>query len=204
MSSPTSIAPPVELGQAVLKAADNRRGTGGMILTIATEASLFVILFVAYFYLAEGGWRWLREEPPKLTLAFVMLGLLLTSSLVLHWGEQQLKSRRFGVARVALAGTVLIGLCFVGVQVLEYRNHLRTLTPRTNVYGSIFYTITSFHAAHVIVGLLMLSYVLILPRLEPVDRPPYRPYHNVALYWHFVDVVWIFVVAFLYVAPNLR
>jgi heme/copper-type cytochrome/quinol oxidase subunit 3 len=50
----------------------------------------------------------------------------------------------------------------------------------------------------------MLIFVLILPKLEPRQFPPYRPYHNATLYWHFVDLVWVFLVTFLYVAPNVR
>ncbi|HYZ87489.1 MAG TPA: cytochrome c oxidase subunit 3 [Bryobacteraceae bacterium] len=183
---------------------DDRRGTTGMWLTIATEASLFVMLFFAYFYLARGGWRWLDEEPPKLPLALTMMVILLASSAVLHWGETQVKARRYVTGRAALAVTILMGIVFLVLQYFEYKDHLGTLTPRTNAYGSIFYTLTSFHAAHVVVGVLMLSYVLILPRLEPVDLPPHRPYHNATLYWHFVDFVWIWIVALLYVAPNLR
>ena len=51
-------------------------------------------------------------------------------------------------------------------------------------------------------GLLMLAYVVPLP-LGRVERPPHRPLHNAALYWHFVDLVWIVIVALIYVAPNL-
>jgi heme/copper-type cytochrome/quinol oxidase subunit 3 len=183
---------------------DDRRGTAGMLLTIATETSLFIVLFFAYFFAAKSGWRWLDEKPPKLQLALIMLAILLASSLVLWWGEQQVKRRRFLSGRIALVLTLLMGLAFMTVQFFEYRDHLRELTPRTNVYGSLFYTITSFHAAHVAVGLLILFYVLILPGYEPVNAPPHRPYHNAALYWHFVDFVWIWIVALLYVAPNLR
>lgn len=175
-----------------------------MMLFIANEAFLFIMLLFAYFYLAHGGWRWQAEEPPKLGLAIAMLIVLWISSAVLHWGERQVRARNYSRGRAALAATILIGLGFLALQVFEYRNHLRTLTPRTDAYGSIFYTITSFHAAHLIIGLLILGYVLILPQWEPVDRPPHRPFHNAALYWHFVDFVWIWIVAFLYVAPNIR
>ena len=203
MSTLDLISTPIRRPPGV-SAIDDRRGTGAMVCTIATEGALFIILFFTYFYLAKGGWRWLAEKPPKLTLAFVLLGVLLSSSALLMWGERQLKARRFGAARAALGGTFALGVVFIAIQVFEYRDHLKELTPRSSVYGSIFYTLTSFHAAHVIVGLLILGYVLLLPRLEPVDRPPHRPYHNAALYWHFVDFVWIWIVAFLYVAPNTR
>ena len=105
---------------------------------------------------------------------------------------------------VGLLATVVMGLAFLVLTSFEYMEHLKELQPTTNVYGSIFYTITTFHAAHVILGLLMLGFVAILPQWEPTDRPPHRPFHNAALYWHFVDTVWVFVFVFLYVAPNLR
>jgi cytochrome c oxidase subunit 3/cytochrome c oxidase subunit I+III len=104
---------------------------------------------------------------------------------------------------MALLGTIFLGLVFLVLTYFEYSEHLLHLTPRTNAYGAIFYTITSLHAAHLTLGLLMLIWVALLPRWEPAIRTPYRPYHNVALYWHFVDTVWLFVVALLYVAPNI-
>ncbi len=183
---------------------DDRRGTAGMWLFIVTEGALFVMLFFSYFYLAEGGWRWPMEEPPKLKLAILMLIVLWISSGVLYWGEKQIEARRYWQGRAALITTIALGLGFLVIQAFEYMDHLKTLTPRTNVYGSVFYTITTFHAAHLIMGLLMLAYVLALPRVEPADRPPHRPYHNAALYWHFVDFVWVWIVIFLYIGPNTR
>jgi heme/copper-type cytochrome/quinol oxidase subunit 3 len=100
--------------------------------------------------------------------------------------------------------TVAMGLVFLFLQVLEYQEHWKTLTPWSDSYGSIFYVITTFHAAHVLVGVLLLAYVALLPRYGPSITPPYRPYQTVAIYWHFVDLVWIFVVALLYVLPNLQ
>lgn len=182
---------------------DDRRGTAGMWLFILTEAALFLILFFCYFYLAQGGWRWPGEEPPRLRLAIPMLLVLWISSGVLHWGERQVQARRYGRARTSIAVTILLGLVFLAMQAAEYIGHLKTLTPQTNVYGSIFYTITTFHAAHLVIGLLMLGYVLTLPRYEPAG-PPHRPYHNAALYWHFVDFIWVWIVIFLYIGPNTR
>ena len=182
---------------------DDKRGTAGMWFFIMTEAALFVMLFFSYFFVVVNGSRRSVEEPPKLHYALPMLGILLLSSVVLYWGEQQVKRQNDGTGRILLAATIVIGIAFLILQFFEYREHLKSLTPWTDTYGSIFYTITSFHAFHLIVGLLVLTYVLILPRIEPAERPPHRPYHNAALYWHFVDLVWVFIVAILYVAPNI-
>lgn len=183
---------------------DERRGIWAMYTVIATEFSLFVCLFASYYYLGSNKTQWPVDKPPKMHLALIMLGVLLTSSVVLHWGEKQVKLARHGAARIAISLTALIGLVFMGLQSLEYRDHWKTLTPFSDSYGSIFYTITSFHALHVVVGILLLGYVAALPRYGPTVAPPYRPYRTVALYWHFVDLVWIFIVVLLYLVPNLQ
>jgi heme/copper-type cytochrome/quinol oxidase subunit 3 len=167
--------PPSTTARGLITAIDDRRGTGGMLLFIATEAMLFVLLFFSYVYLAGGHWVWPQEESPKLKFALPMLVILLLSSGMLHWGETRVKQGASGRARLALVGTIVLGAIFIALQVLEYREHLKTLTPWMRTYGSIFYTITSFHGLHLLLGLLMLLYVLILPRLEPVERPPHRP-----------------------------
>lgn len=183
---------------------DVHRGTWAMVMFIVTEATLFAMLFFSYYYLAyvsRGPWP---PEPPKLTLALAMLVVLVASSIVLYAGERAEKAGRTAASRFAVAGTITMGLAFLVLQVLEYRDHLKTLKPTTNAYGSIFYTITSFHGAHLVLGLLMLAYVVTLPTIGPGEKPPHRSLHNASLYWHFVDVVWLFIVALLYIAPNLR
>jgi heme/copper-type cytochrome/quinol oxidase subunit 3 len=179
---------------------DEKRGTWAVALAIVTEALLFVSLFFAYFFVGRRH-RPRPAQPPKVVLAIVMLAILLASSGTVWAAERSLLrgSRRGG--RALLMATIALGMVFVAVQILEYRSGLQELLPTTDAYGSLFYVITSFHGLHVIVGLLMLGFVALLPNLEP-DRSPHRPLHNVALYWHFVDVVWIFVVGFLYLLPR--
>lgn len=188
----------------VFEKIDRSRGTSAMKLTITTEAMLFVVLFFGYFFLSQGDPYWLSEDPPKLPLAFIMLGLLLGSSVVLAIGEHASKRGQFGLARAMVACTILLGGVFVAVQVREYGNHLKSLSPQQDAYASMFYTITTIHGLHVCVGLLILAYVLCLPKLEPESELPFRPLHNAGLYWHFVDTMWVFIVALLYVLPNLR
>jgi heme/copper-type cytochrome/quinol oxidase subunit 3 len=179
------------------------RGTWAMLMFIATEAMLFVCLFFSYYYLGHAMPKW-PPEPPEYKLALVMLAVLLASSVILHEGEKAERRGASGTARRWTGLTIALGLIFVGIQTIEYRNHLQKLQPTSDAYGSIFYTITGFHAAHLVLGLLMLAYVLLLPEVGPGRKPPHRPLHNASLYWHFVDLVWVFIVALLYVIPNLR
>jgi cytochrome c oxidase subunit III len=181
---------------------DDRRGTRAMLLFILTEAMLFVALFFAYFYLGAGQPHWPMDDPPKLTLALSMLVVLLVSSMAVWLGEQAGKRGNAMLARLlVLAGCVLGGV-FLYLQTLEYADHLRVLKPTADAYASLFYTITSVHGLHVVLGLSMLIYTLLLPQPEHSDRTPYRALHNAGLYWHFVDALWIVIVLVLYVAPN--
>jgi heme/copper-type cytochrome/quinol oxidase subunit 3 len=182
---------------------DDRRGTFGMALFITTEAMLFVVLFFAYYFLEKGHQRWTVDSPPKLHYALPMLSILLISSAILFWGEQQVKKGRFRSARSALLGTIALGFLFLFFTYLEYSEHLLHLTPTSDAYGSIFFTITSLHGVHLCLGLLMLFWVLLVPQWEPTQYTPYRPYHNAAMYWHFVDIVWVFIIAIVYVGPNV-
>lgn len=191
------------LAQAAL-VHDDRRGTWAMLLFIVSEATLFGMLFFAYFYLGRNEPRWPVDDPPKLMLALIMLGILLVSSLVLVLAEKRLEAGRERDARRATAATFVLGVAFLVLQWLEYRDHLKRLTPTTDAYGSIFYTITTFHGAHLVLGLTMLGYVLALPKLEPVAASPHRPLHNASLYWHFVDAIWLCVVLVLYVLPRVH
>ena len=196
--------PEIHHAEPPVRRVDDKRGSFGMALFITSEATLFAVMFFTYYYVEKGNvQRWSLEEPPKLHYALPQLAILLLSSVVLHWGEKQAKQEKRGAARMGIFGTVLLGISFLALSAFDYSEHLLHLTPWSNAYGSIFYTIISLHVAHLSLGLLMLIWVSLLPRWEPALRSPHRPYHNVSLYWHFVDTVWVFIVALLYVAPNI-
>ena len=199
--SPVTLEAPRETGPAapLITTLDDRLGSFGMALLIATEATLFTILFAAYFYTGTGTHRWQFETPPRLHYAIPMLVILLISSGTLHWGELLVKKGRLGAARIALIATILLGIGFVVISYFEYLEEWQLLTPRTDTYGSIFFTIVSLHLAHVLVGLVMLTWLLLLgSRWEPVKSPPHHPFHNVSMYWHFVDIVWVFLFPLFY------
>lgn len=182
---------------------DNRVGSSAILAFIATEATLFAMLFASYWYLGKGQPRWPMDDPPKLHYAIPMLLLLLASSVVLHFGEKKVKEHKVSAGMIFLGITILMGLGFIAMSVLDYQERLRTLSPTQDAYASIYYTTVTLHAAHVVLGLLMMLYVLILPSIEPRETTPHRPYHNMTLYWHFVDLVWVFVVFIMFIIPNL-
>lgn len=195
--------PPPQVSLATLPL-DQKRGLHGMFCVIATEFMLFVSMFAAYYYLGSNKDRWADHVAPKWYLAVILLVILLLSSVVLAWGEKQAKAERFGPARVALWTTVLMGLGFMALQGYEYSVEWKDETPYSDSYGSIFYSITSLHALHVIAGLLLLIYIGVMPRFGWTRRTPHKPYTTVAMYWHFVDAVWVLIVLLLYIIPNLQ
>lgn len=182
---------------------DERRGIYAMWCVIATEASLFFCLYGAYFYLGNTKQRWAVDQPPKLHYAWIMLVVLLASGVLLRWGETKIKQFEYRAGRLALLVTIILGLGFLILQSLSYVEHLKTLAPYSDSYGSIFYAISAFHVAHVVVGVLILAYTLVLPRYGSTSETPYRPYQTAALYWYFVIALFISVFVILYIIPNL-
>ena len=98
-----------------------------------------------------------------------------------------------------LSATVVAGLFFVGMQVYEF-NHFahKGLGYTTNLFGSTFYTLTGFHGAHVTVGIIWLGTVLILALRGKLPPEKALNLELAALYWHFVDVVWIVIFPVVY------
>jgi cytochrome c oxidase subunit 3 len=88
---------------------------------------------------------------------------------------------------------------FVAFEAFEW-THLG-YGPRSNEYASMFFTITGLHLAHVSIALLMSAYIQFRAWRRHFDAQHFLAVENVSLYWHFVDVVWIFVFATIYISP---
>jgi cytochrome c oxidase subunit 3 len=178
------------------------RGMAGMVLFIASEVMLFGGLFAGYFYVRNQAEVWPPEGVHQLAagLGGVLTTLLIISGIVGHAGVVGLKSgnRKLFLLGVGLA--IVLGTIFIGGQAYEWFNLMdEGLNAGSTTYGSTFYIMTGFHGAHVIAGLLMLA--LAWTRGYWGDFTPRRHLFVDAsmLYWHFVDVVWVFLYAILYV-----
>jgi heme/copper-type cytochrome/quinol oxidase subunit 3 len=97
--------------------------------------------------------------------------------------------------------TLLLGAVFVGVQLVEWAGKPFHFNQTT--YSALYFTITGFHLAHVVVGMIVLLVLLVWSLLGYFDRRRNAPVAIGAVYWHFVDVVWLAVFFTIYVTPYL-
>jgi heme/copper-type cytochrome/quinol oxidase subunit 3 len=179
-------------------------GWWGMVFLIITEALFFSLLLTSYFFLrfASGPeWPPGEIENPKLFLVLIMTPILLLSSGPIHWGELGIRKGNVGRLRLGLLLTMLMGTTFLVLQGFEYAETLREFTARTNVYGTLFFTITGFHGIHVFVGLLLLGWLQFYAWRGRFTAESHLPVQVITMYWHFVDVVWVFILVSLYLSP---
>src|SRR5665213_3157365 len=176
-------------------------GWWGMICLIATEASLFAYLLFSYFYIGAQAAQWPPTTPPELRLALPNTIILLVSSATLIWAESGMKKGQRTRYVIGTAITIVLGIIFLCIQLLEY--HGKNFGPSSHAYGSLFFTITGFHFAHVTVGLLMLAQVEGRAMLGHFSASKHLAVRNTSMYWHFVDIVWLCVFFALYITPRL-
>lgn len=174
----------------------------GMIVALGSWAMMFGALFFAYFGARARAVVWPPVGSPHLPV--VMPGLntlvLLLSSGALILGIRALRAgnRRALVPWIALAW--ILGAAFIGLQFWVWRDVWHAgLMPSTGFYGSVFYGLTGLHALHVAAGLLVLLVVLVRAlRGEYTEHNAVRV-QVCAMFWHFVDVVWVLMFLAVYV-----
>ena len=171
----------------------------GMLLFIISEVMLFGAFFTAYFFIrvvAGDPWPGQGMELP-VAVAGVNTAILISSSFTMHWSLESAKNdNRFGL-RAGLLTTFLLGLTFLTIQVNEYI-HVG-FAPSDNAQGSIFYGLTGLHGAHVFIGLTLLLFATIRAFRGHFTPKEHRGVEVPGIYWHFVDVMWIFVYSTIYV-----
>jgi heme/copper-type cytochrome/quinol oxidase subunit 3 len=176
-------------------------GWWAMVLMIATEATLFACLLSSYFYLRASAASWPLGDihRPELQLPAIMTMVLLSSSVPVYWAESGIRQGNRWRLRIGLLLGFGLGALFLGLQAYEYAH--KDFTLQTNAYGSLFFTITGFHGLHVFVGLLMSLFVQVRAWLGHFTQRRRLAVENFALYWHFVDAVWLFILGSLYISP---
>ena len=162
---------------------------------------MFFGAFIATFLLYRGrlnggpGPHELFDVPFTSVSSFVLLMSSLTMVLAHHAWEQDDQRQ----LRIWLAATALLGMTFLGGQVFEFTTFVdEGLTLSTSPFGSSFFILTGFHGAHVAVGVLMLTSMIIISSRVGLDKKRGMNVELVGLYWHFVDIVWIVIFTVVY------
>lgn len=176
----------------------------GIILFITSEVLFFFSFFWAFFHrrlnpTLEIGLYW----PPSGILIFnpfqiplLNTIILLRSGVTVTWAHHAILEKNFSETSAGLTLTVLLGLYFTALQAIEYIE--ASFSIADSVYGSTFFVATGFHGLHVIIGTLLL--LSILARHLNFHLSSYHHFGLEAAiwYWHFVDVVWLFLYTFIY------
>jgi cytochrome c oxidase subunit III len=178
-------------------------GWWGMLLLLATEAALFGTLIATYFYLRfqTPGWPPGAIEAPAPARPLVLTALLVLTTVPMWIAVRAARAGRRGLLRLNLLAALALGAVYLWLQADLLRTSAEQFTPRTDAYGSIYYTLQVAHAAHVFVALLLNAWLLakVWQRLTV-----YRLFgiQAVALYWYFVNALAVVVVLTI-LSPSL-
>ena len=191
----------------------------GMWVFLITEIMFFGGLFVAYLIYRYLYYPAFAAGSTSLSIKWGTLntGVLIASSLTMAMAvwSSQVGKRKLLVMFLVL--TLLLGVTFLGVKVIEYHDkyvehhipghdfhfvdevhHIKVDQGQAQMYFSLYFIMTGMHALHMIVGACLLT-ALIIMSLRGMFTPEWHtPVENIGLYWHFVDIVWIFLFPLLY------
>ncbi|MCI3133663.1 cytochrome c oxidase subunit 3 [Phenylobacterium aquaticum] len=195
----------------------------GMIMFIASEVMFFVAWFWIFFEMAlfhhhrtlssieEVRTAW-ATWPPKgvetvtaWNLPLVNTLTLLLSGTTVTWAHHALQTGDRKGAKIGLILTILLGVMFTSIQAFEYAHILEHKyffseeASNAGLYGSAFFMATGFHGFHVLIGTIFLAVCLIRLMGGAFTPKQHFGFEAAAWYWHFVDVVWLFLFAFIYV-----
>ena len=182
-------------------------GMMGMYIFLASEVMFFGSLFAMYFYLFGSHLVW--PPPPPATepefyvnwwpIPAINTVVLLSSGVTGHFGLEALRHANRSRFFVLWIATIILGFTFEGLQLYEFIAAFgRGLDLTANSFASAFFIMTGFHGAHVLGGLILLLLILYRAAKGQFSPQNHVGVAAVTLYWHFVDVVWIFLFAILY------
>jgi cytochrome c oxidase subunit 3/cytochrome o ubiquinol oxidase subunit 3 len=176
------------------------RGMMAMSCLIVAESAIFTIFVAAYLYYTG---RDVNGPTPREVLEIPYFGTvcLLSSSGFIMLAERAIEHGKMAAFTGWWAFTMLLGLIFLGDTAREWYTliHDHNLTIHTNLFGTTFYSLVGLHASHVIIGLIMMFVVLSFALARKVHPEHAYRVKVLALYWHFVDAVWVVVFTVVYV-----
>jgi cytochrome c oxidase subunit III len=178
-------------------------GWWGMVLLIATEATLFALLLATYFYLrftSVDGWPPDGLADPKILKPLLATLILLFAIVPFAWASAAADRLHPATAQLALTIGLVLGVGFLVFQYVLVQESLDRFRPETDAYGSIYYTLVGLHFVHVAAGAMLAVWAL--ARTWRFDRTAIVTVRVTALYWYFLASVAAVVFLALYIAPR--
>lgn len=170
----------------------------GMLLFISSESFFFIALLFTYLYLAKS-FGFYPAKSLKLFRTAMFSIALFSSSGTMWLAERAFRRRSRDGFHFWMVVTMALGVVFLFGEGWEYMGLVKDgITMDLNTFGSAFFTVTGFHALHVITGLTMLLTYTVLSMRRAVNHTNEVALSVIAYYWHFVDVVWLFVFGTVY------
>ena len=177
-------------------------GKLGIWLFLASEVMLFGALFATYIMMRVGASEWpLGASILNVPMATVNTLVLITSSVTMVMAWASLMRRKYGTYQMYMFFTVGLGVVFLVIKYFEYSAKFHHgLYPSTNTFLAIYFTLTGLHMLHVIGGMAVNAYFGLFGRKMYDKNPQWltNRVENSGLFWHFVDLVWIFLFPILY------
>jgi cytochrome aa3-600 menaquinol oxidase subunit III len=179
---------------------ENRLKILGFWIFLGAEIMLFATLFASYFTLegrTAGGPT--GAEIFKITPVFIETLLLLTSSFTVGLGIHAMRLGRQKAMLGFFIATLLLGLAFIGVEIYEFAHYVHEGAGlQTSAFTSILLTTLGTHGAHVTLGLFWGLFIVLQISKRGLNPQTANKAFIFSLYWHFLDVVWIFIFSFIY------
>lgn len=175
--------------------------TLGIWTFLATEVLLFGGLFTAYVVFRIRYPKMFLEDHLMLNRTFGAVNtlVLIGSSLTVALGIAAIRKGRVRLLQVFLSLTILLAAVFLGIKYLEYSEDFsRGLFPSTDIFFSLYFMLTGLHGIHVTAGMVVLGTVLYMAGKGKFSESYHTPVEISGLYWHFVDLVWIYLFPLLY------
>lgn len=173
----------------------------GFWLFLGGETVLFATLFGTYLGLrnsfADGP---IMADMVDLKLVAAMTFILLTSSLTSVFGIVAMKNNNYKMMQLWFGITVILGLAFLGFEIYEFHHYYTDygLGFGTSAFSGAFYTLLGFHGAHVLFGTIWITCLMIQASKKGINLVTAPKFYVAGLYWHFVDVVWVFIFTVVY------
>lgn len=185
----------------------------GMWVFLATELLFFTGFFVAYTFYRSAYWEQFHEagQHMKVGIGTANTFILITSSLFVAWALHFIREDRKGLSALCLLITVLLGIAFLVLKGVEYAEHVRegtlpgvyyrfeeAMTPGAISLYTLYWLMTGLHAIHVTVGIVAMAWIAFETASGTYGRHYHTPIEVGGMYWHFVDLIWVFLYPLLY------